>query len=721
MNRAQRRQQRKTGTPDVPPRAAPAAPAAPAAHVRHLMETAVRLHQAGDAVGAAGAYQKILAAEPDNPDAVHYLGLCAGDLGRFEAALELIERSIALRPKCAAFHNNRGNILKRAGRPADAEAAYRHAVGLDGSYAVSWNNLGITLADRQRHDEAARAFRRATRAEPCYAEAHNNLANALHIGGRFKAAEASYRRAIEADPGYFMAYNNLANTLATLGRADEAIAACRRAVEIEPGYAGGYNTLASLRHAGGAFGAAEADFRTSLDLDPNNAGTWNNFGNALKDVGGHAEAVVCYRKALEIAPTHSMALSNLLLCMGMDGGSTAEEIFAESRRWNEIHAAPLGAAAPPHAPGGDPDRRLRVGYVSADFRNHAVSHFVEPLFAAHDREAVELFAYAQVAAPDETTARIRDRIDHWRDTVGLTHAQLAARIRADEIDILVDLAGHTGSNRLLAFAERPAPVQASWLGYGGTTGLDSMDYRLTDAIADPAGAADALHSETLVRLPDAFLCYAPPRDAPGPGPLPAAGCGHITFASFNNLAKVTPRAASNWARVLHAVPGARLIVKGRPFADADIRRRYVRHFAAEGIEEDRIELIDHLPSRRAYLEVYRRVDIVLDTFPYNGGTTTCEALWMGTPVVTLAGDRHVSRMSASILSCVGNPELVAQTEDDYVRIAAALAHDPARLRELRGGLRRRMADSPLCDAAAFARAMEAAYRDMWRRRCAGGA
>ncbi len=725
MNRAQRRQAARQNRKAEKPGAAVnpafiAFAARGSADTQRDMQAASRLQEAGDPVNAGQIYQRVLAADPGHADAMHFLGVCAGDMGQFETAMELIDRSIELYPESATYHNNRGNILKAGGRLDEAEDAYRRAVGMDSGFARAWNNLGITAASRQRYDDAIRDFRRAIKADGRYAEAHNNLANALHFLGRFDAAEKSYRRAIKAAPGYYMAHNNLANTLSMVGRRDEAIAECRRAVEIEPAYAGGYNTLASLLQGNGEFGEADAAFRKSIELDSGNAGTWNNFGNSLKNVGGHAEAIVCFRKALVIDRYHSMARSNLVFCMGMDANSTAPEIFAESRRWNEFHAALITAGATPSGNDRDPDRRLRVGYVSPDFRDHAVSNFVEPLFAAHDRDGFELFGYAHVAIPDNTTERIRAGMDAWRETVGMTHAELAARIRADKIDILVDLAGHTASNRLLTFAERPAPVQVTWLGYGGTTGIDAMDYRITDAVADPAGDADDLHSETLMRLPTGFLCYAPPPDAPEPGKLPAEACGHITFASFNSLAKVTPQAASNWARVLKAVPESRLIIKGSPFNDADTRQRYIGHFAAEGIDEERIDLVAQLPSRQEYLALYDRADIVLDTYPYNGGTTTCEALWMGVPVVTLAGDRTVARMGASMLGCIGADDWVAASEDEYVGIAAGLAGDLAALKQLRAGLRSRMQESPLCDGPAFARAMEAAYRDMWQRWCGDG-
>ena len=721
MNRAQRRQaarKKRISSPrNTPVSAVSATPAnVPGLDIPGQMEIALRLHRAGDLVNAAQIYQRVITADRDHADALHLLGVCAGEMSQPDTALGLIDRSIQINPQSAQYHNNRGNVLTKARRQEEAIESYRRAVAIDGNFAQAWNNLGVALGSVQRIEDAMDAFRRAIEANADYVQAHDNLAGALHLQGNFEQAEASYRRAIEVDPDYFLVYSNLANTLSMMGRAEEAIAMARRAVEIDPSYAGGYGTLGMLLQNDRQFAEANAAFRQSLELDPDSSVTWNNYGNALRDLGGHAEAIVCFRKALEIDPHHITAHSNLLFCMGMHAHSTGEEIFAESRRWDEAHAAGRTAAASrDYANDRNPDRRLRIGYVSPDFRDHSVSHFVEPLFDAHDRDAVELFAYAHVPVTDDASDRIRKSVDGWCETVGMTYAELADRIRADGIDILVDLAGHTAGNRLPAFAGKPAPVLASWLGYGGTTGLGAMDYRITDAVTDPEGVAEAQHTETLARLPNAFLCYRPPEDAPEVGAPPSVTAGHITFASFNSLAKVTPEAASTWARVLDAVPGSRLIIKGSPFTDADIRGRYVQHFAAAGIDEDRVELLAQLPSRQEYLAVYNRVDIVLDTFPYNGGTTTCEALWMGVPVVTLYGDRTVSRMSAGMLGQVGMSDLVAQSEADYIGIAAGLAGDPARLAELRAGLRPRMQESPLCDAPAFARAMEAAYRDMWRR------
>jgi predicted O-linked N-acetylglucosamine transferase (SPINDLY family) len=363
-----------------------------------------------------------------------------------------------------------------------------------------------------------------------------------------------------------------------------------------------------------------------------------------------------------------------------------------------------------------PDRRLRIGYVSPDFRAHSVASFLEPVLARHDTDNFDVVCYAQVAHPDRTTERLRQLAGHWRDTCAQSDEQVANMIRQDRIDILVDLAGHTRNNRLTVFTHRPAPIQLTYLGYPNTTGLPQIDYRLTDALADPP-EADALHTERLVRLPRGFLCYSAPQDAPAVSPLPATAVGHITFGSLNNLAKVNEQVVELWARVLHAVPGAQLLLKGKALCDQATAGRFVEMFARHRIPADRLRLASWAATRAQHLTTYAQVDIALDPFPYNGTTTTCEALWMGVPVVALAGDRHAARVGVSILTHVGLREFIATTPDDYVRTAAGLAADRARLVALRASLRRRMADSPLCDGAAFTRDIEATYRAMWETWC----
>jgi predicted O-linked N-acetylglucosamine transferase (SPINDLY family) len=365
----------------------------------------------------------------------------------------------------------------------------------------------------------------------------------------------------------------------------------------------------------------------------------------------------------------------------------------------------------------EPGRRLKVGYVSPDFRQHSVAYFVDPLLKGHDQQAVEVFCYAEVARPDAVTARLRGYGGHWLVTVGLSDDDLTERIRTDGIDILVDLAGHTEKNRLGVFAHKPAPVQVTWLGYPNTTGRKSIDYRLVDAVTDPVGEADAWASETLVRVEGGFLCYAGSRGAPEPTAPPCLMTDTVTFGSFNNPAKLSPATLDAWGSLLARLPQARLLLKGRPFADAATRALFLSRLGERGVAAERVELVAWMPSGAAHLGLYNRVDIALDPFPYNGTTTTCEALWMGVPVVTLRGDRHRGRVGASLLTQVGLKDWIASSMEEYLEIADTLAGDPDHLKYLRRTLRPRLAASPLCDGRAFARKIEAAYRTIWQHWC----
>lgn len=626
---------------------------------------------------------EILSQEPKSVEALHLLGIIACQEEDTPQATELIRQVIALRPGDAEAHNNLGIALSGQGKLEEAVAAYHRALELKPDYARAHNNLGIALKNQGKLAEAVAVYRRAIEIKPNDAEAHNNLGNALQDQGKLEEAVAAYRRALEINPDFSETHNNLGLALSGHGKLAEAVAVYRRA----------------------------------LELKPNDAKAHNNLGIALNRQGKLAEAMAAYRRALEIKPDYASAHSNLIFGMNYPVQFSQKDIFAESRFWNETHAAPRRGHQRAHANDRNPDRRLRVGYVSPDFREHSVSYFAGPLIAGHDRRSFEIFCYAQVAMPDDKTSRIRKLADGWCSTVGMTDAAVADRIREDRIDILVDLAGHTAKNRLLVFAERPAPVQVTWLGYPNTTGLSAMNYRLTDAIADPDGAADTLYTETLVRLPNGFLCFAPSEDAPDIGDLPSRTSGHITFGSFNNLSKVTAEVVGAWARILERVPKSRLLIKSRPLADEETRNRYLDMFVAQGIDRGRIDLLSRIASKSGHLGTYGRVDVGLDPFPYNGTTTTCEALWMGVPVVTLRGDRHSCRVGASILTQIALTDLIAETEDTYVEKAVDLANSPGRLSELHKDLRNRMQGSPLCNSDSFARDVEAEYRVMWHRWC----
>ena len=393
-------------------------------------------------------------------------------------------------------------------------------------------------------------------------------------------------------------------------------------------------------------------------------------------------------------------------------------MFAEHCRWAEVHAEPLGRDVVPLSSDGDPGRRLRVGYVSNNFREHSVAFFVEALLASHDRSKVEIFCYADIMLADEFSGRLRRHSAQWRVITGQSDAQVAELIRQDAIDILVDLAGHTARNRLLVFARKPAPVQVTYLGYCNTTGLSAMDYRFTDALADSPGTTEHLHTEQLVRLPDCAWCYRPPDASPAVETPPVLRSGHITFGCFNARPKITGEMLALWARLLLEMPASSLLLKNVGFGEPSARQHTRDLLAKAGIAPERVELVGRVPTLAGHLATYARVDIALDTFPYHGTTTTCEALWMGVPVITLAGRTHASRVGVSLLTTTGLPELVASSPDEYVKIAAALATDVPRLAALRTTLRTRMASSPLMDASRFARNVEAAYRQMWRTWCA---
>ena len=713
MNRAERRQSARANRRARKQGHTPPPPKAMTADIVHDMEAAVACHQRGDLLSAAGLYQSVLDRFPDQPDALHLLGVIAGEMGELEKAVKLIDRSLQLDPGNAVFFNNYGNVLRQIGAPMDATAAYRRAVLFAPDYTVAHNNLGIALSRCGDTEKAEQSFRRAIEIEPTYFDAHNNLGTCLYIQRRIEESASAFRDAVKADSGQPSGHNNLANALAMLGRLDEAEAACREALRGNPDHCGTHVVLGGLLEAGGRFTDAEEAYRTALGIRDNSPEAWNNLGNLLRAEARHTEAIEAFRMAVVLQPTNAMAHSNLLFSLALDPDMSGEMLLAEAKIWNQCHAAAAEIPASIHPNKPEKARRLRVGYVSPDFRDHAVGTFLTPLFDAHDRAQFEIFAYADVARPDKVTDWFEQRSDQWRNSFGWADTRLAQQIRDDRIDVLIDLAGHTGGNRLLCFAQRPAPVQASWLGYGGSTGMAAVGWHISDARTDPEASATH-YCEKLIPLPQSLFCYKPDREAPPVGPLPAESARHITFGSFNNLSKVNDQAVACWAKAMVRVPNSRMLVKGRGLDDPGLRTRFLEKFAACDIAADRLDLVGYHPDKASHLQAIGSVDLVLDTFPYSGATTTCEALWMGVPVVTINGNRYVARMAAGILGCVGLEELVAVDEADYVDRAVALAGDSGRLRELRATLRDRVKSSPLLDAPGFTAGMEQAIRAMWR-------
>jgi len=601
----------------------------------------------------------------------------------------------------------------RAGRLAEADRIYRQILAQQPNHADALHLLGTLAVQVGELDAGMELIRRAIRLKPDYAEPHSNLGIALKAKGQTDEAIASYREAIRLKPDFAAAYNNLGIALADVGQLDEAIAAYRKAIRLKPNVAEVHSNLGNALKDKGQLDEAIASYRQAIQLEPGYAEAQNNLG-ALADAGQLDEAIASQRQAISLKPDFAEAHGNLIFSLHHDPACDARMIFEELRRWNQRHAEPLRKFIRPHTNNRDPDRRLRIGYVSPDFRVHVVGQNLLPLLREHDHGQMEIFCYANVMRPDALTDQLRGYADVWRNIVGLSNSQAADLIRQDQIDILVDLALHTGSNRLLVFARKPAPVQVTWLGYCSSTGMDAMDYRLSDPYLDPPDTDLSLYSERTFRLPETYWCYSVPGPTPEPSPPPAAITGYVTFGCLNSFAKASPPALDLWAEILQAMPRSRLIVHSRAGKHLDVVRE---RFAGKGISPDRLEF----PSRRPwheYVQTYGRIDIALDPFPWGGGITTCDALWMGVPVISLVGPTAVGRGGASILANVGAPELIARTPQQYVQIATDLAGDLTRLAELRRTLRARMQASPLMDAPRFARNVEAAYRQMWRNWCA---
>lgn len=456
----------------------------------------------------------------------------------------------------------------------------------------------------------------------------------------------------------------------------------------------------------------------SLRLEPGNAEFLNNLGSLYSDLGRVEDAVATLRQALEIDRQLPIARANLIFCLMFLDKVSAKQVYAEHVAWAKIHADSLQALALPHVNSRDPERLLRIGYVSAEFRQHANSFFIEPVLEQHSRRQFLVHCYYSGVVADDTTARIRKTADVWRDIGRLDDDAAAELIRADAIDVLVDLSGHLRDNRLLVFARKPAPVQITWLGYLQTTGMRAMNYKLTDALADPPGKAEPYYAERLLRQPHCQWCYRPPSAAPAVNALPALSKGAITFGSFNRIIKISPHAISLWARILQRLPDARLHILG---VSAGVSGEcLIGQFERAGVSASRIELRPTL-SFAEYWRAYHDVDIALDTFPFNGATTTCEGLWMGVPAVSRAGTLGPQRSGVSLLTTIGLPHLAATSDDGYVAAAVRLAEDVQALAALRARLRDDMRRSPLMDAPQFVRDLEANYRMVWRTWCAAPA
>jgi predicted O-linked N-acetylglucosamine transferase (SPINDLY family) len=595
-----------------------------------------------------------------------YQGLCQAD--RMDADVRLM---------CGLIAGLRGDN-------GSAESYFRQALALDPKLAVAHYNLGIALRSQDEFGEACRSFKRATELQANYSDAMGALAHAYISLYDWPAAVQVLNKIIAIWPRKAEIHSDLGTVYQAMGRVQDAIAA----------------------------------YEVALKINPRLVATLNSLGSAYVNQGDFEQAERCYRQCLAAIPANLNARSNLLMLLNYLPDADVAKVFEEHLEWGRIAQTRIPRLEPV-MPAADPQRRLRVGYLSPDFRVHSVASYIEPVLKHHDRSRFEVCCYSNLPLPDETTQRIKETVDVWRDIDQLSDTEAVRLIREDCIDILIDLSGHTANNRLGVFTVKPAPVQITYLGYPNTTGLRTIDYRITDGVVDPIGE-DVYYSEKLLRLDGCFLCYQPDPDTPEVAPLPALRNGHVTFGSFNNFSKINPDVLQLWSEVLKQVPGSRLLLKCPALTDAVVRERVRIALQELGIGAKRLELLGHTRTRKEHLALYARIDIALDTFPYNGTTTTCEALWMGVPVLSLVGKHHAGRVGASLLSAAGLTDWLVSTPESFVATAQARAADVAGLNRLRGSLRGQLASSALCDAAGFVSRLEEAMRQVWERRILDG-
>lgn len=532
-----------------------------------------------------------------------------------------------------------------------------------------------------------------------------------------KQAKSVFKKVLTGNPRHADTLNYLGSIEASFGNIDQATRFFERAIALKPRNYNYYNNFGYALELNKRYAEAIEILKRSIELNPGYSRAYLNLGNAYKGIDDISMAYKCYQKSLQIQPDLFLACSNLLYLSNTLPYYTNKEIYKLHTENIAIFKENNSRFIAPHKNSPDPQRKLRIGYMSSDFREHSCSYFIEPILNNHDPEKFELYAYYNYTAIDNTTERIQKYFDVWRVTANHSDKEIAEAIRADNIDILIDLSGYTAHSPVLVLTHRPAPVQISWMGYPNTTGITDAGYRITDSYSDPVDSAGEFYTETLLRMPDCFLVYKPPTDAPNVAEIPFKKNGFITFGSFNNNVKINEKVISLWSKILKSIPDSKLLLKSAGFDNNEVRKKLFKQFETQNIREDRIILSGKMESTRDHLMLYNKVDIGLDTFPYNGTTTTYEALWMGVPVITLKGDCHRARVGTSILCNVKLSEWVAENEDEYIAIAKKMASETALLDTLRKRMRMQMKESPLMNTAGFTQQLERKLGEIWATWC----
>ena len=683
--------------------------------VNAAFAAAVARHQAGDYSGAEAAYRVILADVGSHAPTLCNLGVLLVRAGRADEAAGLYQLALATTPDYPDAHFNLGNLYRRESRLGPAADHYRACLAANPRHASAAYNLGLVCAAAGDLTAAVESYQLVVGLEPANADAHTRLGDVLVRAGRLADGIAAFRRGVELNPGDPRGLYNLGLSLANAGQTAEAGDCLQRALRLKPDYAEAHNAIGLNLETLGRKDDALFHYQKAVALKPDLADAWSNLGTSLAEQGRSPEAVDCLRESLAHRPGAAAIHSNLLLLLNYSSALTPTQVAGEHRAWAAKFAPPCPARPEVRSP-HDPGRRLRLGYVSSDFRAHTLAGFIETLLTHHDRAAVDVFCYASVLRPDPTTDRLKSLADHWRPVGGLPDSHVFGQMQADGLDVLIDLNGHTAGNRLLVLAGRAAPVQMTLFGYPNTTGLEAVDYRVTDAVSEPPGMTEAYSVEALLRLGEVPWVYVPPDVDVPVGPLPGATKKQFTFGCLNNPAKISDACLELWARLMQAVVGTKLVILAGPSQSA--AKRLSERFVKAGILRERVELLPRL-TKEKYFAAYRDIDVCLDPFPYNGGVTTGDSLWMGVPVLTVAGDTYVSRQGVLVNATVGLPGFTAASAAEFVPLAKSWTQRRAELAEVRANLRGRLLSSPLGDGRRYVGSLEAGVRGAWEAACRG--
>ncbi|MCD7449670.1 hypothetical protein HAX54_001098 [Datura stramonium] len=693
-----------------------------------LTDIGTSLKLAGNTQEGIQKYYEAIKIDSHYAPAYYNLGVVYSEMMQYDMALNCYEKAALERPMYAEAYCNMGVIYKNRGDLESAIACYERCLAVSPNFEIAKNNMAIALTDLGTKvklegdiNQGVAYYKKALCYNWHYADAMYNLGVAYGEMLKFDMAIVFYELAFHFNPHCAEACNNLGVIYKDRDNLDKAVECYQMALSIKPNFSQSLNNLGVVYTVQGKMDAAASMIEKAIIANPTYAEAYNNLGVLYRDAGNISLAIEAYEQCLKIDPDSRNAGQNRLLAMNYINEGTDDKLYEAHRDWGRRFMKLY-----PQYTSWDnskvPERPLVIGYVSPDYFTHSVSYFIEAPLAYHDYTNYKVVVYSAVVKADAKTNRFRDKVlkkgGVWRDIYGIDEKKVSSMIREDKVDIMVELTGHTANNKLGTMACRPAPVQVTWIGYPNTTGLPTIDYRITDAMADPPNTKQK-HVEELVRLPNSFLCYTPSPEAGPVCPAPALSNGFVTFGSFNNLAKITPKVLQVWARILSAVPHSRLIVKCKPFCCDSVRQRFLSILEQLGLEPQRVDLLPLILLNHDHMQAYSLMDISLDTFPYAGTTTTCESLYMGVPCVTMGGSVHAHNVGVSLLKTVGLQKLVARNEDEYVESAIQLASDVTSLSNLRMSLRELMSKSPLCDGEKFTRNIESTYRSMWCRYCDG--